>query len=469
VLSAEQTKVWLGQTTTDRYLHAARGIHAQQLHGGAWQHPLHDGLGSVRSVVDSTVATLNHVSYSAYGTPDAAVGSPFAFTGEQRDSSGLQYHRARYYSPALGIFTSRDPFEGMAGRPMSLNGYSWVEGNVVNAVDPSGLECVSWNDIQPGGGNFDPYRYYACADLENTLYTTLNTPTWEEVFACYNCAMTAANRSVEAYRQGLMQAIYDEMDGASIDRVETAIRRYAENHVLQPEQVQEQLQGSIITSGLLNGNGYIEGWTLGGAIAIAGGQFGREIVYNLATFQRAEFSFRAGGFNNFQPKASAGLAHYVGYVAGFIPDNQYPCRPGDMYSTFMSQYLGDFVVYSGGYAAGAGAGVTHFHSPPGTENGVRGQSTFIQAGIGLGVGVTIATYYRTYAYEKSYIGWDGRVDIEALTQDIRSGDGSPLYLLGVVSDTYGAYLRDAREQAVRAAHDKALIYNNSSAARSRDC
>jgi RHS repeat-associated protein len=133
VLSAEQTKVWLGQTTTDRYLHAARGIHAQQLHGGAWQHPLHDGLGSVRSVVDSTVATLNHVSYSAYGTPDAAVGSPFAFTGEQRDSSGLQYHRARYYSPSLGMWISEDPLE-------TPNRYGYVGGNVVNRRDPSGLQ-----------------------------------------------------------------------------------------------------------------------------------------------------------------------------------------------------------------------------------------------------------------------------------------------------------------------------------------
>ncbi|MDX2138738.1 MAG: hypothetical protein SF123_11645 [Chloroflexota bacterium] len=52
--------------STDRYLHAARGIHAQHLHGGAWQHPLQDGLGSVRSVVDSNVATLNQVNYSTY-------------------------------------------------------------------------------------------------------------------------------------------------------------------------------------------------------------------------------------------------------------------------------------------------------------------------------------------------------------------------------------------------------------------
>lgn len=54
------------------------------------------------------------------------------------DENGQVYLRARYYTPVLGVFPSRDPFEGLMDRPMSLNGYSWVEGNVVNAVDPSG-------------------------------------------------------------------------------------------------------------------------------------------------------------------------------------------------------------------------------------------------------------------------------------------------------------------------------------------
>jgi RHS repeat-associated protein len=96
--------------SSSRHRSTARA-HVQQLHGDAWQHTLHDGLGSVRSVVDSSIAVLNPVSYSAYGTPDATVGSPFAFTGEMRNSSGLQYHRARYYSPSLGVWISEDPLE----------------------------------------------------------------------------------------------------------------------------------------------------------------------------------------------------------------------------------------------------------------------------------------------------------------------------------------------------------------------
>jgi len=87
------------------------------------------------------VAVNGSQSYAPYGDVFGASGvmsSPFAFTGEPLDGNGLQYHRARYMSPALGGFLSLDPFEGMYDEPMSLNGYSWVEGNVINSVDPSG-------------------------------------------------------------------------------------------------------------------------------------------------------------------------------------------------------------------------------------------------------------------------------------------------------------------------------------------
>ena len=50
----------------------------------------------------------------------------------------LLYLRARYYNPSMGVFPSLDPFEGMHSRPMSLNGYMYVEGDPVNKVDNSG-------------------------------------------------------------------------------------------------------------------------------------------------------------------------------------------------------------------------------------------------------------------------------------------------------------------------------------------
>ncbi|MBK9122419.1 MAG: hypothetical protein IPM16_04760 [Chloroflexi bacterium] len=49
------------------------------------------------------------------------------------------YLRARYLAPGLETFASRDPWRGSASAPRTWNGYAWVEGNVVNRVDPGGM------------------------------------------------------------------------------------------------------------------------------------------------------------------------------------------------------------------------------------------------------------------------------------------------------------------------------------------
>ncbi len=60
-------------------------------------------------------------------------GSPFTFTGELLDANALLYLRARYYSPALGVFTGLDPVE-------NLNRYQYVGANPTNWVDLSGRQ-----------------------------------------------------------------------------------------------------------------------------------------------------------------------------------------------------------------------------------------------------------------------------------------------------------------------------------------
>jgi RHS repeat-associated protein len=129
-------------TNTTRYVHGPRGIHAQKDSAGNWEHMLQDGLGSVRGVVDTNANVLWSANLDGYGNPFSTVGTTqtnYGFTGEYGLPGGLVHLRARNYHPGLGVFTALDPFEGMAGRPMSLNGYGWVEGNTPNAVDPSGM------------------------------------------------------------------------------------------------------------------------------------------------------------------------------------------------------------------------------------------------------------------------------------------------------------------------------------------
>lgn len=129
-----------------RFAHGPRGILAQEHSSGGWRWMLQDGLGSVRGVSDPTPAILESRFYKPYGERlpygGGSVGSSqtmYGFTGEQEDSNKLLYLRARHYNGLIGVFTSLDPFEGIPSRPMSLNGYSWVEGNVPNAVDPTGM------------------------------------------------------------------------------------------------------------------------------------------------------------------------------------------------------------------------------------------------------------------------------------------------------------------------------------------
>lgn len=136
-------------TNTDRFVHGLRGIHAVD-DGTDWNYYAQDGLGSVRAIVDDAGLVQSSMGYDPYGNPMGAYGAGFGFTGEQTDTNGSVYLRARYYEPEKGMFSALDPWEGIHDRAMSLNGYSWVEGNVINMIDPSGWGCIS-HRIDGGG------------------------------------------------------------------------------------------------------------------------------------------------------------------------------------------------------------------------------------------------------------------------------------------------------------------------------
>ncbi|MBK9122409.1 MAG: RHS repeat-associated core domain-containing protein [Chloroflexi bacterium] len=125
------------------YMHGPLGMFAQRNPDSSWDWMLHDGLGSVRGVFDGTLQSA--AEYDPFGEPIfAPVGTAYGFTGELTDGNGLGYLRARYLAPALGTFASRDPWRGSASAPRTWNGYAWVEGNVVNRVDPGGKQSTGF-------------------------------------------------------------------------------------------------------------------------------------------------------------------------------------------------------------------------------------------------------------------------------------------------------------------------------------
>ena len=149
--------VVLGDSDGNRYIHAPRGIHAQQDASGIWEWLFRDGLGSVRTFSDNTLNVLwsgNPEPFGVYFGESGTRQSPYLFTGEYTDPiTELVHLRARDYNPILGVFSSLDPFEGTIQEPMSLNRYSWVEGNAINLMDPSGKfgeKPSFWNTCDKG-------------------------------------------------------------------------------------------------------------------------------------------------------------------------------------------------------------------------------------------------------------------------------------------------------------------------------
>ena len=84
--------------STDRYLHAPRGIHAMKNNAGNWIWPTQDGLGNVRQELSDGLAVNGVRSYEPFLTPfgeQGSFGMPFGATGEMVDVSGLMYLRNR--------------------------------------------------------------------------------------------------------------------------------------------------------------------------------------------------------------------------------------------------------------------------------------------------------------------------------------------------------------------------------------
>jgi RHS repeat-associated protein len=90
----------------------------------------------VVAVSNSSGGSDGTTRFDAWGNSLASTGATplYGYAGREPDETGLIYCRARYYDPAVGRFTQRDP-TGLRG---GINQFAYVGGNPVNRVDPSG-------------------------------------------------------------------------------------------------------------------------------------------------------------------------------------------------------------------------------------------------------------------------------------------------------------------------------------------
>lgn len=158
--AAEHTRVLIETTGTSTiyYVYGHELLYSIDAGGPHYQH--HDSLGSVVAITDTSGAVEQTYDYDVFGVLRSAAGSSdnrYTFTGEQNDSSGLVFLRARYYEPASGRFVSRDPFPATPEDSQTVGRYSYVKNNPTNSVDPSGevpaslFQLKAWKNAYSAG------------------------------------------------------------------------------------------------------------------------------------------------------------------------------------------------------------------------------------------------------------------------------------------------------------------------------
>ncbi|MEO7703750.1 MAG: RHS repeat-associated core domain-containing protein, partial [Thermoflexales bacterium] len=130
-----------------------------------------DHLGSTSLTTNAAGQKVSEQRYKPYGEVRWASGSmptDFTFTSQRAGPpnyvGSLIDYVARFYSPALGRFTSADTIVPGAGNPQAFNRYMYVLGNVLRLIDPSGHGACAGMSNQ----EFWDCRWYTAHGFDNT-------------------------------------------------------------------------------------------------------------------------------------------------------------------------------------------------------------------------------------------------------------------------------------------------------------
>ena len=119
---------------------------------------LKDHLGSASVVTDASgnIPSGSEQRYYPYGENRLTPGTMFTdklFTGQREITGlGIYHYGARFYSPKLGRFLSPDTIVPGMANPQALNRYSYVLGNPLKYIDPSGhAQCKTKEECEDMG------------------------------------------------------------------------------------------------------------------------------------------------------------------------------------------------------------------------------------------------------------------------------------------------------------------------------
>jgi RHS repeat-associated protein len=457
---------------TTRYIHGPTGIHAHKDSANNWEWMIQDGLGTVRGVVDNNAAVLESRLYEPYGVPFGATGTSqtmYGFTGEPSDGNSLLHLRARYYAPNLGVFTALDPFEGMTCTPMSLNRHSWVEGNVVNAIDPSGMFNTRTCTVEYGD-----YLERIAIDVGVFLETTgqpIQGPNPSLADRLEGWRLIAReNPTIDPHR-----IFPGDVLVLPLNRLGVCQRAVQPPPTDQPPISPPIQLPSAVVPGI---SGFAEGVNWSFALLLGGTTpYGIEMVYNFATWQRQVFTFTA--LSDITSILDIGGINYAALIGGFVTNES---TDNNDFATFTRQYSGRFDYLTVSLSAGlaqiaqvfgltlpfnpsgslSGGGIA-FKSPEGTPDPVVGVGAITSASLPIIFGGDVfpslpftiewngkSLYTVVPNSGASYIS-GCRVDVDRMTRDIDAGiPGFPL----------NGFLQPVRDAAKARARELARQYND---------
>lgn len=139
---------------------------------------LTDERGNVIYMIDSTGNTkAGSYSYTPYGAPTATTGTtanPWRYgdqyyDGAYHDGDHLYKIGERYYDPAIGRWTQRDPIDDPA-RPCGASAYSYADDDPIDATDPSGLQPSCQNYRKQGNWGFIAVQMNARGTIQIGAY-----------------------------------------------------------------------------------------------------------------------------------------------------------------------------------------------------------------------------------------------------------------------------------------------------------
>ncbi|MDO8392222.1 MAG: RHS repeat-associated core domain-containing protein [Actinomycetota bacterium] len=117
---------------------------------------LADRHGDVIATTTSAGVVTDTVAFTPWGEQAARQGSTaltVGFQGSYTDpTTGLIDMGARWYQASTGTFTNRDTYNGVLSTPISLNRYTYANGNPLSYFDPDGRSANRLANIDGGGG-----------------------------------------------------------------------------------------------------------------------------------------------------------------------------------------------------------------------------------------------------------------------------------------------------------------------------